>query len=233
MFLSQCTRYDIPYAVNKLARAMSKPSKLHKTAAKHLLRYLKGNMGLAVTYKTGCFETTGYCDANWGNNPDYGKSTSGYLLMLAGGPLSFKTALQNVTAQSTLEAELISMAHASKEAVYLSNMMAELGFGKLFESVPLFGDNTGAVHIAGNSTYSSRTKHIALRFFYLKEQVKDGKITIHHVATQKQLGDVGTEFLTKNTHRHLLNLLEPYTTRNEIYGGNKQPKIDPKEEIPQ
>ena len=80
-----------------------------------------------------------------GNNPVNGKSTSGYLFMLAGGPLSFKTALQNVTAQSTLEAELISMEHASKGAVYLSNMTAELGFRKLFESAPLFGDNTGAV----------------------------------------------------------------------------------------
>ena len=152
-FLSQCTRYDITYAVNQLARAMSKPSKPHMAAAKYLLRYVKGDMGLAITYKTGCFEMTGYCDASWKNNPDNGKSTSGYLFMLAGGPSSFKTALQNVTAQSTLEAELISMARASKEAVYISNMMAELGFGKLFESVPRFGGNTGALHIAGNSTY--------------------------------------------------------------------------------
>ena len=59
--------------------------------------------------------------------------------------------------------------------MYLSSMMVELGFGKLFESVPLFGDNTGALHIAGNSTYSSRTKHIALRFIFLNEQVKDGE----------------------------------------------------------
>ena len=63
-------------------------------------------------------------------------------------------------------------------------MMAELGFGKLFKSVPLFSDNTGALHIAGNSTYSSRTKHIALRFVFLKELDKDGRITIHHVARQ-------------------------------------------------
>ena len=109
-----------------------------------------------------------------GNNPDNGKSTSGYLFMLAGGTLSFKTALQNVTAQSTLEAQPISVAHASKEVVYLSNMMAGMGVGKLFEGVPLIGDNTGALHIAGNSTYRSRTKHIARRFFYLKDLVKDG-----------------------------------------------------------
>ena len=64
MFLSQCTRYDITYAVNQLARAMRKPSKLHMTSAKHLLRYLIGDMDLAITYKTGCFEMTGYGDAS-------------------------------------------------------------------------------------------------------------------------------------------------------------------------
>ena len=54
----------------------------------------------------------------------------------------------------------------------------------MVEIVPLFGDNTEALHIAGNSTYSSRTKHIALRFFYMKELVKDGKITTHHGNTE-------------------------------------------------
>ena len=208
MFLRKCTRYDVNYAVNQQARAMSKQSKLHMTAAKHLLCYLIGDMDLAIKYKTGCFEMTGYGDASWRNNHDSGKSTSGYLFMLAGGPLSFKTALQNVTAQSTLEAELISMAHASNEAVFLSNMMVELGFRKLFESVPLFGDNTGALHVTGNSTYSSYTKHIALRSFCLKELAKGNKIAIHHVAIQEQLADVGTKFHTKNTHRHLLDLIE-------------------------
>ena len=70
---------------------MSKPSKLHMTAAKHLLRHLEVNMSLALKYKTGCFKRAGFCDA--GNNPDNKKSTSGYLFMMAGRPLSFKTAL--------------------------------------------------------------------------------------------------------------------------------------------
>ena len=135
--------------------------------------------------------------------------------MMDEGPLSFKTALQRVTAQSTMEAELISVALASKEAVYLSNRMAELGFGKLFHSVPLFVDNTGALHIAGNSTYSSRTKHIGLRFFSLKERVKEGRITIHHLATTRQLADMGTKFLTKSTHRHLLELIKVYTGKSK------------------
>ena len=73
-----------------------------------------GDMGLTDTFKTGCFEMTGYRDASWGNNPDNGESTSRYLFMLAGGPLSFNSALQNMTAQSTLEGELISMAITSQ-----------------------------------------------------------------------------------------------------------------------
>lgn len=86
---------------------------------------------------------------------------------------------------STVEADLVSMALASEEAVYLSNMMTELGFGKLLNSAPLFGDNTGALHVTGNSTYSSRTKHIALRFFFFKRVTKDGNSIIHHLATQE------------------------------------------------
>ena len=64
MFLSQCTRSDIIYSVNQLARVISKPPKLHMTAAKHRLRSLKGNMSLALTYRTGWYKLTGVCDAS-------------------------------------------------------------------------------------------------------------------------------------------------------------------------
>ena len=76
MCLGQVTRYDIGYAVNQLAQAMSKPSKAHMAAAKYLLRYLVGTTNSAITYKRGGFKLTAFSDANWGNNPDNGKSTS-------------------------------------------------------------------------------------------------------------------------------------------------------------
>ena len=79
MYLGQVTRYDIGYAVNQLARAMSKPSKTHMAAAKHLLRYLAWTTNFAITYKRGGFKLTAFSDANWGNNPDNGKSTSSYI----------------------------------------------------------------------------------------------------------------------------------------------------------
>ena len=77
MYLGQVTRYDIGYAVNQLARAMSKPSKAHMAVAKHPLRYPAGTTNFAITYKRGGFKLTAFSpDANWGNNPDNGKLTS-------------------------------------------------------------------------------------------------------------------------------------------------------------
>ena len=90
MCLGQATRYDIGYAVNQLARAMCKPSKAHMAAAKHLLRYLAGTTSFAITYKRGGFKLTAFSDANWGNNPVNGKSTSSYIAFLSDGPVSFK-----------------------------------------------------------------------------------------------------------------------------------------------
>ena len=137
-----------------LARAMSKPSKAHMAAAKHLLRYLAGTVDFAITYKQGGFKLTAFSDANWGNNPDNGKSTSSYIAFLANAPVSFKVGLQGLTAKST-EAELVAAALAMKETVFCSNMMKELGFGTRFDIIPLYIDNTSALHVAGNRTYIS------------------------------------------------------------------------------
>ena len=164
MFLGQATRYDILYAVNQLARAMSKPSKAHM-AAKHLLRYLTGTVDFPITYKKKGFNLTAFSDANWGYNADNGKSMCSYVAFLSKAPVSFKVAIQGLTAQSTMEAEPVAVALAVQEAVFCSNMMKELGFGTRFDCVPLYIDNTSTLHVAGNRTYSSRVKHVALRYF--------------------------------------------------------------------
>ena len=152
MYLGQVTRYDIGYAVNQLVRAMSEPSKAHMAAAKHLLRYLAGTTKFAITYKQGSFKLTAFSDANWGNNPDNGKSTSSYVAFLSNGPVSFKVGLQGLTAQSTMEAELVTAALTMKDTVFCSNMMKELGFGTRFDNVPVYIDNTSTLHVAGNQT---------------------------------------------------------------------------------
>ena len=103
-----------------------------------------------------------------------------------------------------MEAELVAGALAMKEAVFCSNMLIELGFGKEFEKWPLHIDNTATLHVIGNRAYSSRTKHIALRFFHIRGLVSEGKITTHYISTENQLADIGTKHLNKHRlHQHL------------------------------
>ena len=76
-------------------------------------------------------------------------------------------------------------------------MMKGLEFGTRIDSVPLYINNTSALHVAGNQTYSSRGKHVALRYFFNRELVKEGRITIDYVKTEGQLADNGTKHLKK------------------------------------
>ena len=189
---------------------MSKPSKAHMGAAKHVLRDLAESVNFSITYKRGGFKLTTYTDANWGGNSDNGKSTSSYIVMLANGPISFKVGLQSLTAQSTIEAGLVAAATAMKESLFCRNMMMELGFMEGFWSVPVYIDNTSALHVAGNRTFSPRAKHITLRYFFVYKLVKVGKITIHFVETEQQLADLGTKHLEKHRHGFLIKLINEF-----------------------
>ena len=104
----------------------------------------------------------------------------------------------------------MAAALAMKEAVFCSNMMKELGFGTRFDSVPLYIDNTSALHVAGNRTYSSRVKHVALRYFFIQELVKEGRITVKYVKTEDQLADIGAKHLSKQGQRYLLKLISEF-----------------------
>ena len=104
----------------------------------------------------------------------------------------------------------MAAALTSKEAVFCSNMMLELGFKEGFGSVPLYIDNTSALHIAGNRTYSPRAKHIALRYFFVHELVEEGMVTIHFVETQDQIADLGTKHANKHRPCALIKLIREF-----------------------
>ena len=120
----------------------------------------------------GGFKLKIFSDANWGNNPDNGKLTSLYPIFLANAPNTFKVGLQKLRVQFTMEADFVTAALAMKEAVFCSNTMKELGFGTRFDSVSLYLDNTSALHVTKNRTYSPRVKHMVLRYFFVQELVR-------------------------------------------------------------
>ena len=104
----------------------------------------------------------------------------------------------------------VASALAMKKAVFCSSMLTELGFGKEFEQVPLHIDNTATLHVIDNRAFSSRTKHIALRFFYIRELVKGNKITSHYISTERQLADIGTKHLNKHRLHQPLQMVKSF-----------------------
>ena len=210
MYIAQVLRYDVMYATGRLARPMTKPSKVHMVAAKHTLRYLAGTTNFSITYKKVGFTLTTFSDSNWANNPDNGKSTSSYVTMLANAPMSFRSGLQGLTAMSIMEAELVASALAMMEAVLCSNMLTELGFGKEFSQMPVYSDNTATLHALGNGSFSSMSKHIALRFFFIREVVTEGRIFIRYVPTEDNLADIGKKHFNKHRFKHLMDLINKF-----------------------
>ena len=204
------------YAVGQLAHPMAKPSRIHMVAATHTLRYLAGTTDFSITYKRGGFKLAVFSDSNWANNPNNGKSTSYYLSMLCDAPIGFKSGLQGLTAMSTMEVELVATALAMKEAVFCSNMLTELELGKDFAKVPLYCDNTATLHALGNRSFSSSTKRIALRFFFIRALVSEVRIAIHYISTDINPADIGTKHLNKHRFRNLLDIISNFNVNDFI-----------------
>ena len=137
---------------------------------------------------------------------------SSYIMMMAKAPVSFKSGLQSLTAMSTMEAELVAATLAMKKVIFCINMMTELGFRSEFSSGLLYIDNAAILNVIGNQTFSARTKHVVLSFFYICELVKEEKISIHYVPTEDNLADIGTKHLNKQRHKCLINKIKNFGT---------------------
>ena len=110
-----------------------------------------------------------------------------------------------------MESELQALSYGAREAVHLSNFLMELEF-KTFSSVLIKSDSTGgALSGAGNAMFRSRTKRIALRFFFVRELIKRNNITLHHKPTQQMLAEIATKHLSKQRFRELLQQIKDFT----------------------
>lgn len=189
------TRPDITFAVNKLCQFTSTPKASHLQAAMRVLRYLKGSIGLGLFYSA---ESTlvlqAFTDADWASCLDSRRSTSGYCMFLGNALISWKSKKQQTVSHSSAESEYRAMEFGSREVVWLRNLLAELQ-SEQHGPVAFFCDSTAAIHIATNSVFHERTKHIELDCHQVRERVVRGFIKLLHVRTTNQLADIFTKAL--------------------------------------
>nr|VWO99127.1 Uncharacterized protein [Ganoderma boninense] len=207
MYVAVTSRPDIAHTVHRLAKYMANPGRAHWEALKRLVRYLAGTRELWLVYGRDSSGLAGFTDADWGTSDDTRHSVCGYVYNLDGGAISWSAKQQNVVALSSTEAEYIGITHAAKEAIWLRTLLADLvhpDFATL--AVRLYSDNKGAMDLARNNAFHARTKHIAIRYHFIREAVERGDIDLGYRRTEDMPADIFTKPLSRVRLEHLRSL---------------------------
>ncbi|SOV04878.1 uncharacterized protein UDID_17223 [Ustilago sp. UG-2017a] len=197
LWVSNTVRPDISFAVGALTRYMSEPIDSAWSAAIHLLKYLNQtsdyrlNLGGAHRSHTDQPVVT-YTDANWASDPTNGcRSTSGAITYVYGCPVSWKSHVQKCVALSAVEAELVAASEAAREALFFSYLLRDLG---VFGVKPtLCTDSQGCIQVSKDPAKHWKLKHIDTRYYFVRDHVQDGDISIEFVGTANNVADILTK----------------------------------------
>ncbi|CAM8902209.1 unnamed protein product [Rhodiola kirilowii] len=212
MYLTNCTRPDISFAVNLLARFSSAPTKRHWSGIKHVFRYLQGTIDLGLFYPNNTKPVLiGYADAGYLSDPHKGKSQTGYVITCGGTAISWRSQKQTVVATSSNHAEVIALHEASRECVWLKSITQHIrvtsGLSSVNDPITLYEDNAACVaQMKEGFIKSDRTKHIHLKYFlFTQELEKDKVINIQYVRSDENSADLFTKALPTSTFRKHVN----------------------------
>ncbi|XP_059088714.1 uncharacterized protein LOC131884843 [Tigriopus californicus] len=187
------TRPDLAFAVATVAKFGSHPGHVHWSAVTRILRYLQGTLELGISYsRTSTSELVGFLDSDWAGDPEDRKSTSSYVFMLAGGPISWKNQKQKSVALSTAVAEYMAPLSTAQEALWLRNVLLDMGVN-VNSPTTIFEDNLASIGLAKNPQYHGRAKHISIRYHFRREQVQLGTIVIKYCKTEDMVADMLTK----------------------------------------
>ena len=167
--------------------------------AKHVLKYLKctADNGLVFKKSDCSLNLFGYCDSDWGGSEDR-HSISGYGFQLCkNGPLiSWKSRKQQIIASSTCEAEYVAITMAVQEAKFLNQLPIDM-YDCTQVSVILKVDNQGAIALAKNPVHHQRSKHIDIKYHFIRLEVQNGTIDLQYVPSEFNVADMFTKPLSK------------------------------------
>jgi hypothetical protein len=195
------------------ARFQADPNKVQLRAVKRIMRYLVYTPMFGLWYHKGStFDLIGYSDVDWAGCKINKKSTSGTCQFLGRSLLSRASKKQNSVALSTTEAEYIVVGHCCAQLLWMRQTLRDYGY-KL-SKVPLLCDNESAIRMADNLVENSSTKHIDIRYHFLRDHQQRGDIKIAYVNTKNQLADIFTKPLDEKTFSKLRNELNILDSRN-------------------
>lgn len=202
------TRPDIAYAVGIVSRYMEHPTKLHLNAVKRIMRYVQGTIQFGLVYSQvgGNNVLTGYSDSDLAGHLDDRRSTGGMVFYLNESVVTWVSQKQRCVALSSCEAEFMAATAAACQGIWLRNVMNQIT-GKDIGPVTICIDNRSAMDLAKNPVFHGRSKHIDVRYHFIRECVERGEIILKHVSSEEQRADVLTKALSTVKFEKMRKLL--------------------------
>ena len=210
-YIMNGTRPDISFSVNYLSRFQKNFGKTHFQHAKRVLKYLKDTASAKLVYgeaeaRNSTIEL--YCDADFGSDNADRKSTSGILVTLFGDSIYWNTKKQPIVALSSAESEYISLSDGVREILGFKNLLKDMGVNTLeSEPVCVYEDNQSTIAMIKNPSMTKRSKHIDLRYHFVKDVWDKNSIDIKYIPSNEQKADILTKSLGKQKFRRFSNLL--------------------------
>jgi hypothetical protein len=196
------TRPDIQFSVCLCAHFQASLRTSHRQAVKRFFRYLRHSPDFGLWYSaSSSLALHGVSDVDFAGCRLDRKSISGTCQFLGSYLVSWSSRKQSSVAQSTTEAEYVGVASCCSQLFWITYTMSD--FGEEYTHVPLQCDSTSAISVAKNPVLHSKTKHIELRYHFLRDNVEKGKITLIHVPTHDQLADIFTKPLDQASFTRL------------------------------
>ena len=214
LYLSTNTRIDIVFAVSQVARFTQDPKQIHAKAVKHLVRYLAGTKDKGTIFKPNgsMLALTAYSDADYAGlyksfpneDPVSAKSRLGYIIMLGGCPLVWKSQLIQSTCLSTTEAEYYALSTCILHMIPIRRILIELAehmeLGLSWDAKVasrVFEDNSATLQLANTQHLTSRTRYLHTKFHHFWELVREGVFQILPISTTEQEADYFTKSLAR------------------------------------
>lgn len=215
MFAAIVSRPDISYAVGEVSKFTENPKSCHVVALKRIFRYLNATSDYYIEYKKeDSVNLVGYTDADFARDIDTRRSTTGYVFLANSSAITWRSHRQKTVALSTTEAECMAACEGAKEAIWLRQLLTDIGYPQTSPTI-LNVDNQGAIRLIGNPELHHSTKHIDIRLKFIRELKKNKTIDIIFVNTDMQYADIFTKPLTAQRFINNVKLLGMSKLNNE------------------
>ena len=175
--------------MNTLSQFLVELRNVHLVAANHVMTYLKGTIYCGFSYDGDHdFTLSGYTDVDWAGSVSDRKSTSGCCFSLGSAMILWLSRKQSSIALSTVEAEYIAACFASCEAIWLRKLLTCL-FDLEMRATAILCENQSCIKMTENPVFHDRSKHIEIRYHFIRDMVQRGALKLQYISTDEQVAE--------------------------------------------